>query len=91
MDSSESGSEEEEFFGAVSNDCRVVVVAKSKNRVKKRISRGRIAKNSIAIFKCRPNGEGGILKELLHHPRFRITDNHWAALDKPGFKFLAQR
>ena len=79
-----------EFFGAVSKNCRTVIVKNSKGEVKHEISHRGVTKNNIAMFKCCSVGENAISKKLLHKPRFKLTRDHHIALCEAGLSFLAQ-
>ncbi len=79
-----------EFFGAVSKNCRTVVVEKTKNGVRKKINRLKIAKNNIAIFSCSLAEGNTIAKKPIHNLRFKLTNLHHTALTDACLNFLAQ-
>ena len=79
-----------EFFGAVSKNCKTVVVERTKNEVRQKIAKQKIAKNNVAIFSCSLVGENKIAKKPIHNLRFKPTSLHHTALTDACLKFLAQ-
>ena len=79
-----------EFFGAVSKNCKTVVVGKSKNEVRQEINRRNITKNNVVIFSCSLTEGNIIAKKPIHNPRFKLTHYHHIALKNACLDFLAQ-
>ena len=80
----------EEFFGAVSKNCKTVVVGKSKSEVRQEINRRKITKNNIVIFGCSLTEGNTIAEKPIHNPRFKLTNYHHIALTDACLNFLAQ-
>jgi len=76
------------FFGAVSKNCKTVIVGKSKNEVRQKIHHKHITKNNIAMFECHPKGENTIVKKPIHRTRFRLMARHHAVLKNACLTFL---
>ena len=85
-----SGNEGTEFFGAISRNCKTVIVKGSKSEVKREIGHLQITKNNIAIFKCWLAGENTIEKRPIHTPRFKLHQGHHIAITEAGLNFLSQ-
>ena len=80
-----------EFFGAVSRNCKTVIVENSKRAVKSGIAQRGISKHNVAMFKCQLNGKNIIQKELLNRPGFKLTNYHHRALTDASLAFLQNR
>ena len=78
-----------EFFGAVSKNCRTVVVRRTKNGVRQEINRRKITKNNVVIFSCSLTEGNTIAKKPIHNPRFKLTHHHHTALTDACLDFLA--
>lgn len=79
-----------EFFGAVTKNCKTVVVEENKRTVREKITQKGVTKNNVAMFECRLN-ERKIKKKLTHKPRFRLTARHHVVLENACLIFLEDR
>ena len=91
MNSSKSNNGGVEFFGAVSKNCKTVIVERSKGAVKSKIAQRGVAKHNMAMFKCHPDNNNTVRKELLNRPRFKLTHQHHTALMDASLNFLQNR
>lgn len=80
----------EKFFGAVTKNCKTVLVDNSKKNLREEITQRRIAKNNIAMFECQLN-ERKIRTKLIHKPRFKLMARHHAVLKNAYLIFLEDR
>jgi len=85
-----NGNKEEKFFGAVTKNCKTVVVESSKKAVRKEIAQRGVTKNNIAMFECQFN-ERKIRTKLIHKPRFKIMARHRVVLENACLIFLEDR
>ncbi len=88
--SKSNGNGEGEFFGAVSKNCKTVIVGKTKNEVRQKINRRNITKNNVVIFSCSLTEGNTIAKKPIHNPRFKLTHHHHTALTDACLDFLSQ-
>ena len=85
-----SQSKEIEFFGAISKNCKTILVKRSKKEIREEIERRGIRKNNIVIFKCRSIGGQKIIKKPIHKPRFKLINDHQVAMTEASLNFLSQ-
>jgi len=90
VNSRSSRKKKTEFFGAVSKNCKTVIVREHKKEVTQAIKSLLVTGNNIAIFKCRAEGENTIAKKPIHRPKFKLTSDHHAVLAEASCEFLAQ-
>ena len=81
---------EKKFFGAVTKNCKTVIVDNNKKDLRKEIAQRRVAKNNIAMFECQPNGIK-IKTKLTHKPRFKLMARHHVVLKDACLVFLEDR
>lgn len=85
-----NGNGRTEFFGAVSKNCKTVIVDSCKKKVKKKILDRHIAKHNIALFHCQYTDNHTIEKKPIEMPGFRLERQHHVALAEAGFNFISQ-
>ena len=78
------------FFGAVSKNCRTVIVDRCKKTVKKKILDRNLAKHNVALFQCQYAGNQTIEKRPIERPGFKLTHQHHIALTEAAFSFISQ-
>ena len=90
MANSRLNNEGEKFFGAVTKNCKTVLVDNSKKDLREEIAQRRVAKNNIAMFECQPNGIK-IKTKLTHKPRFNLMVRLHVSLENACLIFLEDR
>ena len=78
---------QEEFFAAVTKS-RKAIVDKSKRRVRYQLSGRGVAKPNYALFRCWSNGDGKIRRRILEEGRFKLSPDHYVALERACLVFL---
>jgi len=87
MTNLKSVNREIECFGAISKNCKTVIIDRGKNPIKRELHQRGIAKCNIAMFKCRCHRDNKITTKLINCPKFKLTLEHHTVLRKAIFNF----